>query len=122
MDGQLVGRSKHLARLATVFRHRHGTWADFGGFLKDYFERSAQEIPCRHNHRGRHHGFFWRARTSLTLPCSTMNDTLGLRCCGTLTRQKQRHCEHGRVQTRPGSPEESHDVGHDIVATGNLLG
>jgi len=56
MDGQLVGRSKHLARLATVFRHRHGTWADFGGFLKDYFERSAQEIPCRHNHRGRHHG------------------------------------------------------------------
>lgn len=61
-----VGRSKHLGQLALVFKHRHGTWADFGQFLKHIFSDSptAGEVigvpkmvkpKCRHNSGGKHY-------------------------------------------------------------------
>src|SRR5208282_3001385 len=58
------GRSKHLASLAQVFRHRHGTWADFGSFLQTLFgERPSAGlgvappgiVGCRHTPGGRHY-------------------------------------------------------------------
>jgi len=62
-----AGRAKHLGELAQVFKHRHGTWRDFGQFLKREFrDPSGQgtmvgtasglsEMTCRHNAGGRHH-------------------------------------------------------------------
>lgn len=78
---ELVGRGKHLASLAQVFRHRHGTWADFGLFLKQLFGEgqgttsavtAPSQVPCRHNHGGRHHALL---RASIEEPLSyTMFD------------------------------------------------
>jgi len=61
----LMGRSKHLAKLALVFHHRHGTWRDFGLFLKVLFGEAQSigglsaiprhTVSCRHNEGGRHH-------------------------------------------------------------------
>lgn len=62
-----TGRSRHLAELAMVFRHRHGTWADFGQFLKALFgdaphNGEIEQVPvhhlsqCRHAPAGRHGG------------------------------------------------------------------
>jgi hypothetical protein len=61
-----VGRTKHLGQLALVFKHRHGTWSDFGQFLKHLFQDSPRAgriatvplvrmVACRHNDGGRHH-------------------------------------------------------------------
>jgi hypothetical protein len=60
-----TGRRKHLGELALVFRHRHGTWADFGHFLRALF-RDTSEQPlegapvmrdcgCRHTSGGVHY-------------------------------------------------------------------
>ena len=60
-----IGRRKHLGQLALVFQHRHGTWTDFGQFLKHIFSDSPQYgsignvsqpvVPaCRHNPGGKH--------------------------------------------------------------------
>ncbi len=60
-----IGRRKHLGQLALVFKHRHGTWYDFGQFLKHLFSDSPRigriatiplvTVACRHNSGGRHH-------------------------------------------------------------------
>ncbi len=66
-----VGRGKHLGQIAKVFRGRHGTWSDFGRFLKSIFgeeldigrqpaerrTRPLENIVCRHNEGGRHFRF-----------------------------------------------------------------
>lgn len=59
------GRRKHLASLAQVFRHRHGTWGDFGAFLKLVFGEvdgagagvttRVEDMRCRHAAGGQHH-------------------------------------------------------------------
>lgn len=55
--GELEGRDRHLGELALVFRHRGGTWGDFGRFLKFLFEDSlpVSSIACRHNSGGKHY-------------------------------------------------------------------
>jgi len=62
-----VGRAKHLGELAWVFHHRHGSWRDFGWFLKwlfsdlppgvvDRYQLPAapaqHQVFCRHNPGG----------------------------------------------------------------------
>ncbi|KAK1749312.1 hypothetical protein QBC47DRAFT_153372 [Echria macrotheca] len=65
-SSDFTGRRKHLGELALVFKHRHGTWYDFGQFLKFIFsdlESSSLDIPvpalkvglCRHNPGGRNY-------------------------------------------------------------------
>lgn len=65
-NSEITGRSKHLGQLALVFKHRHGTWTDFGLFLKILFRgepssgrisavQPSRECGCRHNFGGRHH-------------------------------------------------------------------
>lgn len=66
------GRKHHLACLAYVFRHRHGTWVDMANFLKVLFGElpwlptalplranssvsGLQPIRCRHSEGGAHH-------------------------------------------------------------------
>lgn len=60
------GRYKHLGQLALVFKHRHGSWRDFGQFLKFIFgdlpgsTQTATVLPireviCRHNNGGKHY-------------------------------------------------------------------
>jgi hypothetical protein len=87
------GRAKHLARLAAVFRHRHGTWGDFGLFLKMIFGEvlpvgrvetaPLEKISCRHNSGGRHHQILQASRIApgdypmftherYTRPCVTL--------------------------------------------------
>jgi len=61
----MEGRGKHLGQLGLVFRHRGGTWGDFGQFLRTLFSDSPSRgavattapviIDCRHNPGGRHH-------------------------------------------------------------------
>lgn len=63
----LAGRARHLGELAQVFRHRHGTWRDFGAFLKREFLDDSDlggmvgatsglpRMACRHNVGGRNH-------------------------------------------------------------------
>ena len=62
----MQGRYKHLGQLGLIFYHRHGTWEDFGQFLKGFFSEpmSAGEVPrpptltpvvCRHTPGGRHY-------------------------------------------------------------------
>lgn len=65
-QGDSAGRRKHLGGLAQVFKHRHGTWRDFGQFLKREFgdasgtgrmagtASSHSRMSCRHNAGGRH--------------------------------------------------------------------
>ncbi|KAI2778470.1 hypothetical protein F4815DRAFT_447187 [Daldinia loculata] len=75
--GGFEGRKKHLGQLAKVFHNRHGTWSDFGQFLKVIFGEASEstigaaitsrlqggvpllkEIDCRHNPpSGRHSNF-----------------------------------------------------------------
>ena len=53
------GRWRHLGQLGLVFKHRHGTWADFGRFLEHLFSERPSEgggvvpprvvLQCRHN-------------------------------------------------------------------------
>ena len=62
-----AGRAKHLGELAQIFRHRHGTWREFGQFLKREFKDPSghgsmvgaasgkASMPCRHTSGGRHH-------------------------------------------------------------------
>lgn len=77
-----TGRYKHLACLAYLFRHRHGTWADLSYFLKvlfgeepwpirDNITRAGVQAPCnikcRHNHGGVH---YWELLNSKHLASS----------------------------------------------------
>lgn len=66
-DSVREGRSKHLAELAKIFQHRHGTWRDFGHFLNVLFGEGTpyelmgltlprRQTSCRHNSGGAHHG------------------------------------------------------------------
>ena len=78
MEEEVVfaGRSAHLASLASVFWHRHGTWRDFGNFLKELFRdfdgpsADGGEIPrldlvvCRHNPGGEHFPALEASRSS----------------------------------------------------------
>jgi len=74
MGDKLQGRYKHLGDLAKVFKHRHGTWRDFGKFLKSEFKDPSQAgamagtasrldgMPCRHSPRGKHGAVLTAAR------------------------------------------------------------
>lgn len=58
-NDEFVGRYRHLGQLGLVFKHRHGSWADFGQFLKFLFSDSPTRgqgvttptvtCACRHN-------------------------------------------------------------------------
>lgn len=60
------GRKKHLGELALIFRHRGGTWRDFGLFLEHLFGEEPgvgemvhppelREVACRHQAPGGRH-------------------------------------------------------------------
>lgn len=62
------GRRRHLGAILLVFRHRGGTWGDFGRFLQALFFAECDPTPgrqvyvgfkipvrCRHNEGGVHH-------------------------------------------------------------------
>lgn len=61
-----TGRRKHLGELALVFKHRHGTWRQFGLFLENLFQEgsvygkgihSHKDCMCRHAPGGKHYAF-----------------------------------------------------------------
>jgi len=89
------GRRKHLGQLALVFKHRHGSWADFGQFLKAIFGdlpsssqiatiSQTRRIICRHNAGGRNYDALVAAAHGPVLQRPVFNHERYTRPCVTI--------------------------------------